>query len=271
MLNVLKYILLGLVQGIAEVLPISSSGHLTIVNELLKISDDSTALNVLLHMGSLIAVIIFLWKDLIRIIQNFFKFILKKETRNETKPDFMICIYLVLTTLVLVVFTIVIKMIGFEYSKLWFVGLCLIINAIMIFTLGTFNGKKSLKEMNLKDSIIIGLFQCAGSFAGISRSGSCLCGCKVRNIEKKDAAKFAFLLFIPATLGAFVLELKDISSLAMSTQYLPLYLISFLVAMVTTYFSFSFLKKIIEKGSIRPFSYYCATLGLIVFILGLFR
>ncbi len=266
-IEILKYILLGLVQGITEVLPISSSGHLAITNQILGIKDDSITLSVFLHLASLIAVIIFLRKELKQLIIGFFGFIFKD--RNKYKKDFLLAIYLVITTSILVMFTVLMKLIGYDSSPLWVIGACLILNAIMLFFLGRFTGTKKLEEMTWKDAIIIGLFQCAGSFPGISRSGSCLCGCQVSKIEKEASAKYAFLLFIPAILGGTVLELGGIASMFEDTSRLYLYLISFVVSFVATYFAFAWLKKIINKGKLTGFSIYCAIIGLAVLIAGI--
>ena len=263
-IELLKYLFLGLLQGIAEVLPISSSGHLQIANDILKIQDNSVALSVFLHIASLIAVFIYLRNELIVLIKGFFGFIFKD--KNLYKKDFMLVIYLCVTTLVLVVFTLILKSIGFESSPLWLIGICLIINAIMLFTFGKFTGTRGIYDINIKDALVIGVFECAGSFAGISRSGSCLCGCQVRKIKKEDSAKYSFLLFIPAMLGATVLELTDLVYLFDNSSKIYLYLISFIVTFVTTYFAFAFLKKIINKGKITYFGIYCLIIGVITFI-----
>ena len=268
-IEILKYICLGLLQGITEVLPVSSSGHLQIASEVLNINNDSITLSIFLHFASLIAVLFFLRKELINLIISFFGFLFKD--RQKYKYQFMLAIYLCITTLVLVVFTVVVKLLGFDESPLWLVGVCLILNAAMLFIFGKFTGKKNLEEMTVKDAIIIGLFQCAGSFAGISRSGSCLCGCQVQKIHKDASAKYAFLLFIPAVLGAFVLEMGGIGDLFLDTQNIYLYLISFIVAGITTYFAFAFLKKIIQKGKITYFGIYCAILGILVLIYSLVK
>lgn len=267
-IELLKYIFLGLLQGITEVLPVSSSGHLQIVNDVLNIGNNSVTLSVLLHIASLLAVFIYLKKELIDLIKGFFGFIFKD--RKLYKQQFMLVIYLCVTTLVLVVFTIIVKLLGFESSPLWLIGLCLIINAIMLFSFGKFTGNRNIYEINFKDALVIGLFQCAGSFAGISRSGSCLCGCQVRKIEKEDSAKYAFLLFVPAMLGATALELTNLTNLFEDSTKIYLYLISFIVTFITTYFSFAVLKKIINKGKITYFGIYCAIVGIITFIYAVF-
>lgn len=263
-IELLKYLFLGILQGIAEVLPISSSGHLQIANDILNIGDNSVTLSVFLHIASLLAVFIYLRKELLILIKGFFGFIFKD--KKIYKQEFMLVIYLCITTLVLVVFTIIIKLLGFDSSPLWLIGVCLVINAIMLFSFGKFTGTRNIYEINVKDALVIGLFQCAGSFAGISRSGSCLCGCQVRKIEKEDSAKYAFLLFIPAMLGATVLEMSNLTSLFDDNSKIYLYIISFIVTFATTYFSFAVLKKIINKGKITYFGIYCAIVGIITFV-----
>ena len=266
-IDVLKYLFLGLLQGFTEVLPVSSSGHLQIANEMLNVGDDSITLGVFLHIASLLAVLIYLRKELLDLVKGFFGYIFKDKMAN--KNQFMLAVYLCVTTIILVVFTVLMKLIGFDNSPLWLVGLCLVINAIMLFCFGKFTGSKTIYEINLKDSILIGLFQCAGSFAGISRSGSCLCGCKLRNIEKEASAKYAFLLFVPVMIGATVLELKDLTSLFLDNNKIYLYIMSFIVTFITTYFAFAVLKKIISKGKITYFGIYCAIIGIVTFIYAL--
>lgn len=266
-LEVLKYLFLSLLQGITEVLPISSSGHLQIASEVLKINDNTVTLSVFLHLASLLAVLVYLRKDLIELIKGFFGFLFKDKLKY--KNEFMLAIYIVVTTLILVVFTVLVKLLGFDSSPLWLVGLCLIINSGLLFFFGKFTGTKKLDEISLKDAVVVGLFQCAGSFAGISRSGSCLCGCNISKFEKQASAKYAFLLFVPTMVGATVLELGNFKDLFVNNTNIYLYLMSFIVTAVTTYFAFAFLKRIINKGEISYFSIYCLIIGIITFIYAL--
>lgn len=266
-LEVLKYLFLSLLQGITEVLPVSSSGHLQIASEVLKIKDNTVTLSVFLHLASLLAVVVYLRKDLIELIKGFFGFLFKDKIKF--KNQFMLAIYLVVTTLILVLFTVLMKLFGFDSSPLWLVGLCLIINSALLFVFGKFTGTKKLDELSLKDAVVVGLFQCAGSFAGISRSGSCLCGCNVSKIEKQASAKYAFLLFVPTMVGATVLELGNFKDLFINNENIYLYLMSFIVTCVTTYLAFAFLKKIINKGKISYFGIYCLIIGIITFVYAL--
>jgi undecaprenyl-diphosphatase len=249
-------------QGITEVLPISSSGHHQIVSTMLNINDNSITLSVMLHFASFFAVIIYLRNELKDLIVGF---LLYFKDKNKYNNQFKMVVHLCLSTIVLVIVTVCLKLCGYNSSPIWVVGICLIINGIMLKVFGNLNGTRPLDTFRVKDAIVVGLFQSVGALPGISRSGSCLCGCKVLNINKDDSKKYAFLLFIPAILGSLVLELKNISSMVISNSF-HLYSISFITSLVTTYFAFEFLSKIIKKGKLTNFSIYCMILGVVVIL-----
>jgi undecaprenyl-diphosphatase len=249
-------------QGITEVLPISSSGHHQIVSTMLNINDNSITLSVMLHFASFFAVIIYLRNELKDLIVGC---VLYFKDKNKYNNQFKMVVHLCLSTIVLVIVTVCLKLCGYNSSPIWVVGICLIINGIMLKVFGNLNGTRPLDTFRVKDAIVVGLFQSVGALPGISRSGSCLCGCKVLNINKDDSKKYAFLLFIPAILGSLVLELKNISSMVISNSFY-LYSISFITSLVTTYFAFEFLNKIIKKGKLTNFSFYCMILGVVVIL-----
>lgn len=265
MIEFIKYILLGFLQGIAEVLPISSSGHLAIAGAIFSLQDDNLAFEVFLHLASLIAVLAFLIKPIIKLVKGCFLFLFKKN--KDYAFEFKYLLFLIVSTIPIVLFTIVIKLLGYDSSPVYVIGGCLIVNAIMLFFLTKFAGTRKKEEMTFVDAIIIGLFQCAGIFPGISRSGSCLCGAFTRKIDKTDAADYAFMLFIPSVVGAFVLEASNIGTIfTMDSKMLPCYIASFLVATVTTYFAFKVLLTIIKKGKLSYFSIYCIIAGVLSII-----
>lgn len=260
MLEVLKYILLGLVQGLAEVLPISSSAHLIIAQEILGISEEGLTFEIFLHLASLMAILVFLWKKFWKLLKGFFLYLFKKQ--EENKREFMYCWYIVISTIPTVIFTLVLKdLVDLASSTLWVVGLLLIINAIMLFFLTRIQGIRKEEDLNWKDALVIGCFQCAGIFPGISRSGSCISGAFARKIDKETAADYAFIMFIPAVVGATVLELTHISEMTIVSSQIPLYLISFIIAGLATYFAFKLLLTVIRKGKLSYFSIYCALVG----------
>ena len=270
MIEVLKYILIGLVQGLAEVLPISSSAHLIIVQELLKISEDGLTFEIFLHLASLIAVLAFLWKKFWNLLKGFCLYVFKKQ--KEYKTDFMYCLYIVISTIPTVIFTLALgKLVDLAASKLYVVGSLLIINAIVLFVLSRFSGNRTKEDLTWKDALVVGLFQCGGIFPGISRSGSCLSGAFLRRVDKETAADYAFMMFIPAVVGATVLELTHISEINLVSSKIYLYLISFIVAGLATYFAFSILLKVIRKGKLSYFSIYCLIIGLATIIYSICR
>lgn len=270
MIDVIKYIILGLVQGVAEVLPISSSAHLLIVQDIMGISDNTLTFEVLLHLASLIAIFVFLWKKIVNLVKGFCLYVFKKN--KDYKLEFKYCLFLVLSTIPTVIFTLIFKdLIDTLSSTLWFVGMLLMINGILLMVLTRIKGERTASELNYKDALLIGCFQCAGVFPGISRSGSCLCGAFTRKIEKETAADYAFLMFIPAVLGATVLEFLKFESTSIDSNMIVLYAISFIIAMITTYFSFKILLSVIRKGKLSYFSYYCLAVGLAVLIYGVVK
>lgn len=265
MIELLKYLLIGFVQGISEVLPISSSGHLIIVQHILNIGNEGLGFEIFLHLASLLAVLIFLRKRIVTLVKGFFLFIFKRE--EQYKKDFMYCLFLVISTIPAAIVGIFIKDL-LEIKSLLMVGILLSVNATMLLILTRLSGSKKVSEMKWHNALTIGLFQCAGIFPGISRSGSCLSGAFANKLSKEEAADYAFLLFIPAVLGAVVLDISSIGSLLASSE-VYYYLAAFVVTFITTYFAFTFLLKIIKKGKLSYFSYYCyaVSLGVIIYCL----
>lgn len=268
-IDVLKYIVLGLVQGITEVLPISSSAHLLIFGEVLNIADDSMFLEVILHVASLIAVVFFMRHKLLSLIYGFFKYLFKKE--KGYLNDFKYVCFIIISTLIVVVFTLLFKdIVDKVTTNLSIIGILLIINGISLHIFSNKSGNRTRENMNCKDALAVGLFECMGVFPGISRSGSCLCGGLARNLDKETAADYAFILFIPACLGGLVLELVDFNVGALDGM-IALYSISFIVSLVSTYFAFKFFLKVIKSKKLSWFSVYTIILGLIVFLINIIK
>lgn len=265
MIRFFIYILLGLIQGISEVLPISSSGHLVLVGNLLGVEEQNLTFEVFLHLASLLAIFLYLRKPIFQLIKGTWVYLFRKDASG--KASFQTICMLIVSTLPIVLFTLLIRKIGYTYSPLFVIGICFIWNALMIFFLSRKKVVNSKTEVDLRDASIIGLFQCMGVFPGISRSGSCLSGAFFRKIDKEVAADYAFLLFIPAALGAFVLEIPEMSNLMrLDSASLACYLASFCVAFAATYLSFSILKKLIVKEKFYYFAYYCFVLGVFTIV-----
>lgn len=256
--------MLGIIQGISEILPISSSAHLIIFSNMLKIPQDDLTLEVFLHLASLVAVLFFMRKKLVKMITGSYMYIIKKE--KQYYHEFMLLLNIIISTLPIVFITIILgEYVDLVSNNILIVGFLLIINGILI---TAFNKEEKKQEITIKDSLVIGLFQCVGILPGISRSGSCLLGAKNRKIGREVAAEYAFLLFIPAALGATILKIKNISKLICSKE-LIMYIIVFMITSIVTYLSLCLLLKLIKKGKIKIFSIYCILIGLIIVILNL--
>ena len=270
MIELLKFILLAVIQGISEVLPISSSGHLQIVQEILGMDTSSLTVSIFLHLGSLVAMIVFYRKLVFSTVGNAAKYVFKSSERNDTNRNalkllFMIVIACIPAGLIGVLFKSKIESI---FANTIFIGINLIITGCLLFLQKYIKGKKTLDTMNWLDAIIIGLFQAIGILPGISRSGITTIGGKVSKLQDEDAINFAFLLFIPVTLGTGLLEVVDIikGDLVLSSNDILLYIVGIIISGLVTYIALSLLLKIIKKGKLHYFAYYCFAVGLAVII-----
>ncbi|MDR1698191.1 MAG: undecaprenyl-diphosphate phosphatase [Erysipelotrichaceae bacterium] len=268
MIEFFKHILIAIVQGITEILPISSSAHIFILEKLLDMNE-SLLFSIMLHFGSLVAVIIYFHKELWKMIKYFFLFLFNRNRDEEARHYFMLDIYLIIATIPAALLGYFLNdFIETTLLGLLPIGIALLVTGTMLIIISRLNGSKSLKEMKWYHALIIGAFQGVGIVPGISRSGITLSGLKVNKFNNAEAAHFAFLLFIPVSLGSFVLELIKLGSgtVAFDNSLIAPYLVSILVAGVVTFFALYFLLKIIRKGRLWYFSPYLFLLGTVVII-----
>lgn len=262
-LLLIKYIFLGIIQGFTEPLPISSSGHLVIFQELFNLSITGINFEIIVNTGSLIAIIIIFYKDIVSLVKNSFLFVFKK--REEFKKDF-------LYALMLLVAVIPAGLVGFIFKdtfdtisdNLWVVGVSLIVTAIALSLVGKAAVENSNEELTFIDALVIGVFQIFALIPGISRSGSTMVGGLSRKIRFEDTMKFSFLLYIPISLAASLLSILDLSS--SEDTFILGYVAAFLVSIVTTYFAVKWFFKMVRKGNLKYFSIYCAIVGSLVII-----
>lgn len=269
--EILKYIFIAFVQGVAEILPISSSGHITLASEIVNINPSLT-LSIFLHAGSLIAVIVYYAKDLWKMIKNLFLYIFKKDRSEEAIKYSKLVLMLIIATIPAGLVGVFLKdIIDRIFQDNIFLGIDFLITAIILFVIGRINYDRKTKDMNILDAFIVGLFQAVGVLPGISRSGITISGLKTRKFNNEDSANFAFLMFIPISAGSFLVEVYDLikePSTFDSSLAVP-YLIGIVVAGVVTYFALKLLLKVIKKGKLWYFSIYLLILGITVITLSL--
>ncbi len=265
MIEFLKYIFLGIVQGITEALPISSSGHLLIFSKIINANINYDTLAILTNAGSLIAVIIVFRKEILKLIKGFFSYISKKTNLLE----FRYCWLLVIACIPAGLVGVIVKKLDLLdkiESNVKIVGISLIVTAALLFWIRKFDGKKTDKDIRPIDALKIGTFQILGLLPGISRSGSTIVGGMVSDLSRDTAFKFSFILYIPMSLAATALELKDLFEGSISGQLWLYYGVATLAAFVFTLLVIKWFRKLVKEGKIWYFSIYCLIAGLLVIL-----
>ena len=273
-MTILSSVIMGLIQGIAEFLPISSSGHLAIAEELLGmqgVSDIPEFFDVLLHLGTLVAVFVAYWADIREMIVEFLAGIddvVHHTTPNPVPPARRLILLLILGTLPLFLILPIKDKIEGLSSNMYFIGGALIVTGCLMFLSDRVKkGRRSEKTARITDVLLVGCAQAIATCPGISRSGTTItAGCFV-GFERKFAVRFSFLLSIPAVIGANILALKDAFEAGIDWASVPVYLIGVVVAAVSGYLSICLLRYVADKGKFGAFAYYCWGVGIVTLIL----
>lgn len=272
-MSILSAVILGVIQGVAEFLPISSSGHLAIAQNLLGLkiegSTDGT-FDVLLHLGTLIAVFAAYWPDIVDMLREFFlgvKDIAKGTTPTPVPPNRRMILLLIIGTLPLFVIVPIKDYIEGLSANTIVVGCALLVTGVMLFFSDRHNrGKKTAGSVPLRDVLVIGVAQAFATIPGLSRSGTTVSvGCFL-GLDRRFALRYSFLMSIPAVLGANILKLKDIMATGVDMTLIPAYISGVATAAVLGYLSIRLLKFVTEKGKFGAFSYYCWTVGALTII-----
>ena len=278
-MDLLIALLLGLVQGVAEFLPISSSGHLALFELILKgdqlaVMDDSAGFNIMLHLATLIAVVIAYWPDvrdmgaeLIAMARGIAK---KESLASGNVPARRLILMIVAATVPLVLIVPVHHAIESLSGVPWFIGLSLIITGLLLFIADRIPaGRKTERDMTLLDALLIGLAQAIATLPGLSRSGTTITAGIGRGLRRDFAVKFSFLMSLLSVLGAVVLKAVDLIKTGLEPGMLPAYLVGMAVAGVTGYLSIRLLQRIVSKGRFGGFAYYCCGVGALTIVLSL--
>ncbi|MBU1864592.1 MAG: undecaprenyl-diphosphate phosphatase [Candidatus Omnitrophica bacterium] len=259
-----EIIILAIVQGIAEFLPISSSGHLVIVEHLLGITEPKLLCAIILHCGTLVAVIAVLWGYLFTIIRDS-KAVLQKRC-PFTESSFKVALFALVATIPAVIVALFFKK-SFEnaFSSTILTASFLLINGCILYvTFYVKNHTKEVEHFTLTHALLIGLAQCVALFPGISRSGATITCALLCGMSPLFAFRFSFLLAIPAIIGAFVFEVKEF--LTLSKDIFFVYGVGFFVSIIVGYFSLLLLRKLVKQNRLYYFSWYCWIIGILVLI-----
>ncbi len=271
----LQAILLGIIQGLTEFLPVSSSGHLVIFQHLFGLKEPELFFDISVHLGTLAAVIIFFWKEIRAIIIAILRFAgmyFKKEVsfsyiyeNIDSKLALLIVVGTIPTAILGLLFH---KVEDLIFSSVVLVGFMLLLTGFLLFgTRWVKKVGKGIERFSIKDALIIGLMQGIAIIPGISRSGSTIAVGLLLGLNRETAAKYSFLLSIPSILGAGVLSLKDISAYPAFT--LTASLIGTFTSCIVGYSALRLLVYIVKKGRIHIFAPYCWFAGLMALMLQL--
>ena len=271
----LTAVVLGLIQGVAEFLPISSSGHLAILQNFLKLGETEEHLffDVLLHLGTLVAVIAAYWRDVRGVVrEGLFMLHLKGLPRGQ-KPDRLtrrMILFLVFATLPLVFVVFFKDAVESLYANTFFIGFALVATGFLLFAADRWgHGNKNARSATIFDALVVGVSQMIAVVPGLSRSGTTISAGMLRGFDRSFAVQFSFLLSIPAVLGANLLSLIDAVQAGINWSYVPMYLVGVAVAFVSGYLAIYFLRVIVQRGKFGGFAYYCWGVGLLTLILSL--
>ena len=251
---------LGLLQGVTEFLPVSSSGHLLMMRNLLGLGDVPVLFDVLLHIATLIVVIVMFRKKVGRLLASLFRWCLRKADDQDRGNMKLIGIILI-AVFITGVLGLFINSMDFASTPKIVFPLYLVTALILWFTRKAPSGR-AYKDLTILDGIITGVAQGFGVLPGISRSGITISAGLYRKMDRDVAAEYSFLISIPAILGALLLDLKDASDLMRSVS-LPVLAVSFLITVVSGFFALSLLVKLISSGKFYLFSFYLIPLGIL--------
>ena len=267
---------LGVVQGIAEFLPISSSGHLTLLQHFLGMPEPDNLFNILLHFATLLAVCVYYFQDVVEMIAEFFRGIAALFSRNPSRGNPPEARRLVLLVIVGTLPLFVVMLIKNQVEALGnypVVVSCalLITGCILFFSDRMASGRKTARSATLKDALLVGVAQGFATVPGLSRSGCTISAGMAVGFDQKFAVRYSFLLSLPAVLGATILEVKDVLEApgGLPEGMLPKYLLGMVIAGVVGYFSIRLVNLLASKGKFGAFAYYCWAAGLVFLVLSL--
>ncbi|AKI97866.1 undecaprenyl-diphosphate phosphatase [Kosmotoga pacifica] len=253
-----KYLFLGSVQGATEFLPVSSSGHLTIFSEILRLNldpDNSKALFALLHLATFFAVLLFTYREIFQIFTGLFK-------KGDRLRSIRYIILLTIATIPAIMTGLFLEgYIDRAFSSPVFASTMLFITAILLFLSDRFDGKAEILEMGLFGALLVGILQAIAILPGISRSGMTIFGALFIGLSRKDAVKFSFLMSLPVTLGAGILEFSKIDTPAAYG------ILAFLSAFFMGVIGLTLVKKFVINGKLRGFAFYCIIFAVVSLIL----
>ncbi len=270
-------ILLGFVQGVAEFLPISSSGHLTLLQHFFQFEEVDNLYNILLHFATLVAVCLVYRRDIVEMIQEFFRgaaALFSRTGSRESRPPVarrLVMLVIVGTLPLALVLPIEDKVEALGNSPVFVALMLLVTGCILFFSDRLARGSKTARSATVKDALLVGVAQGLATIPGLSRSGTTISAGMMLGFDRRFAVRYSFLLSLPAVLGATLVKIvKAVGEAEIDTTLLPKYIVGMVVAGVVGYFSIQLVKLLADKGKFGKFAYYCWIVGAAALAAALF-
>lgn len=256
-------VMYGILQGLTEFLPISSSGHLAVLDMFVTGRNNPLFLFVILHLGTFFAILVFFFRDIIKLIKSTLAVVIYKDKSEENLESFRLVINIIVATLITVILVLPVKnFVEDSFNSLLIISINFCITGAVLFITLFFNKKNA--SLNIVNSMFIGFAQAIAVLPGISRSGATISAGIISGVKGEEAFRFSFLLALPAILGATVLEMPGKGSISMAM--LSQYIIGFISSFLSGFVALKILSRIINKNKFYYFSFYCFLVGITLLI-----
>ncbi len=261
---ILKHIIIGLVQGFTEPIPVSSSGHVMIASELLGLGEQGFTFAILTNTASLLAIVFIYREDIVRLITHFFLYIKTRERRY--KVDFRFALYIMIGSIPAGVLGVLLSDAIADNISMTTIAMMLFVTGLALWLIRNMRGTKKDADLRAKDAIIVGLGQAVALTPGISRSGATIISAIAVGMRQDTALRFSFMLYIPVSLGGVVLGITDFLDEPNKSALAVPYAATFIATLFMTYFAMRWFMGIMKSGKLSYFTYYCFIVGTLLFI-----
>ena len=261
---IIKMIIIGLVQGFTEPIPVSSSGHVMIASEILGLGEQGFTFAILTNTASLLAILYIYRKDIIRLASNSLLYLKSKNRRYQS--DFRFVCFIVIGTIPAGVLGVLLNDYIADNVSMTTIAIMLFITGIALWLIRNLRGYKDERDITIKDAFLVGIGQAIALTPGISRSGATIISAIAVGMKQDTALRFSFMLYIPVSLGGVVLGFSDFINEPNKTDLAIPYLAAFIATLLMTYFAMKWFMGIMKNGKLVYFTYYCFAVGVLLFI-----
>lgn len=261
---IIKMIMIGLVQGFTEPIPVSSSGHVMIFSEILGLGEQGFTFAILTNTASLLAILYIYRQDIVRLVLNSIHYV---KTKNRCyKSDFRFVCFIIIGTIPAGILGILLSDYIAENVSMTIIAVMLFFTGIALWFIRNMKGIKDERDITIKDALIVGLGQAVALTPGISRSGATIISAIAVGMKQDTALRFSFMLYIPVSLGGVILGFSDFLNEPNKADLAIPYLTAFIATLLMTYFAMKWFMGIMKNGKLVYFTYYCFIVGVLLLI-----